>query len=62
MHRAGTVSYTHLKFVVKSVSKSVSHVTADLFLESEESASKSNGNVKYVMDDSPFNTMVIKMQ
>jgi hypothetical protein len=50
------------KFVVKSVSKSVSHVTADLFLESEESASKSNGNVKYVMDDSPFNTMVIKMQ
>ena len=50
------------RFVVKSVSKSVNHLTADLFLEPEENTAKSNANVKYIMDDSPFNTMVIKMQ
>lgn len=50
------------RFVVKNFSKSVTHVTADLFLEPEESASKTKANVKYVMDDSPFDTMVIKMQ
>lgn len=50
------------RFVVKSVSKATSHLTADLFLEPEDSNAKSNANIKYVMDDSPFNTMVIKMQ
>ena len=50
------------RFVVKSVSKSVNNVTADLFLEPEEGQAKSNAKIKYVMDDSPFNTMVIKMQ
>jgi len=50
------------KFVVKGVRKSVNHVSADLFLEPEETANKSNANVKFVMDDSPFNTTVIKLQ
>jgi len=50
------------KFVVKSVKKSVTHLTADLFLEPEESEGKSSGTVQYKMDDSPFNTTVIKMQ
>lgn len=50
------------KFVVKNVRKSVNHVSADLFLEPEETATKSNANVKFIMDDSPFNTTVIKMQ
>ena len=50
------------RFVVKGVKKSVTNVSADLFLEPDETASKSNANIKYVMDDSPFNTLVIKMQ
>jgi hypothetical protein len=50
------------RFVVKSVKKSISHVTADLFLEPEEAAGKSSGTVLYKLDDSPFNTTVIKMQ
>ena len=50
------------RFVVKGVKKSVSNVTADLFLEPDDNAAKSNANVKFTSDDSPFNTMVIKMQ
>ena len=50
------------KFVVKGVKKSVNHVTADLFLEPEETLAKSNANVKFVMDDSPFNVTVIKLK
>ena len=50
------------RFVVKNVRKSVSNVTADLFLEPEDNTAKSNANVKFTSDDSPFNTMVIKMQ
>ncbi len=50
------------RFVVKSVSKSISNLTADLFLEPEESDNKSSGTVQFKMDDSPFNTTVIKMQ
>jgi hypothetical protein len=49
------------RFVVKSVKKSVTHLTADLFLEPEETAAKSNASIKFT-DDSPFNTTVIKMQ
>jgi hypothetical protein len=50
------------KFVVKSVDKTVSHLDADLFLQPDGSEAKSNANIKYIMDNSPFNTMVIKMQ
>jgi len=49
------------RFVVKSVKKSVTHLTADLFLEPEETATKSNASIRFT-DDSPFNTTVIKMQ
>jgi hypothetical protein len=49
------------KFVVKGVKKSANHVNADLFLEPEETAAKSNANIKFV-DDSPYNVTVIKLQ
>jgi len=50
------------RFVVKSVKKSITHLTADLFLEPEDVEGKSSGVVQYKLDDSPFNTTVIKMQ
>jgi hypothetical protein len=49
------------RFAIKNIDKSVTHVDADLSLQPDGSDSKSNAKVKYVMDDSPFNTMVIKM-
>jgi hypothetical protein len=50
------------KFVVKGVRKTASHVNADLFLEPEETANKSNGTVKFFDDNTPGNTTVIKLQ
>jgi len=50
------------RFVVKSISKATEHLTVDLFLEPEDAAAKSGGTVRYTLDDSPFNTTVIKMQ
>lgn len=50
------------RYVVKSLDKKAKQMTADIFLEPTSSDEKSNAKIKYVMNDSPFNTMVIKMQ
>lgn len=50
------------RFVIKSVDKNQTYLDADIFLQPIESDEKSNANIKYIMSDDPFNTMVIKMQ
>lgn len=50
------------RYVVKSVDKSINFVDADIFLEPVETAEKSNANIKYQLNDDPFNPLVIKMQ
>lgn len=50
------------RYVIKSVDKSQTYLDADIFLQPTESEAKSNANIKYIMNDDPFNTMVIKMQ
>lgn len=50
------------KYVVKNVDKNVNYLDADIYLQPLNSEEKSQANVKYVMNEDPFNTMVIKMQ
>lgn len=50
------------RYVIKSVDKNQTYVDADIFLQPMESDESSSANVKYIMNDDPFNTMVIKMQ
>lgn len=50
------------RYVIKSIDKVQTYVDADIFLQLMESEEKSNANIKYQMNDDPFNTMVIKMQ
>jgi len=50
------------RYVIKSVDKTQTYLDADIFLQPVDSDEKSNANVKYIMNDDPFNTMVIKMQ
>ncbi|MCX6198501.1 MAG: hypothetical protein NTY88_04650 [Bacteroidetes bacterium] len=50
------------RYVVKNIDKQATYLDADIFLQPMESDEKSNANIKYIMGDDPFNTMVIKMQ
>ena len=50
------------RYVIKSIDKNATYVDADIFLQPMVSDEKSNATVKYLMNDDPFNTMVIKMQ
>ena len=50
------------RYVIKSVDKTQTYVDANILLQPVDSDEKSNANVKYIMNDDPFNTMVIKMQ
>lgn len=50
------------RYVIKNVDKAQTFVDADIFLQPLDSDEKSNANVKYILRDDPFNTMVIKMQ
>lgn len=50
------------RYVIKSVDKNQTYVDADIFLQPMDSDEKSNASIKYLMNDDPFNTMVIKMQ
>ncbi len=50
------------RFVIKSLDRKATQMTADIFLEPTDSDEKSDAKIHYVMNDSPFNTMVIKMQ
>lgn len=50
------------RYVIKSVDKNQTYVDADIYLQPVESDETSTGNVNYIMNDDPFNTMVIKMQ
>ena len=48
--------------MVKNIDKNATYLDADIFLQPMESDEKSNASIKYIMNDDPFNTMVIKMQ
>ena len=50
------------RYVIKKINKSSSYVDADIYLQPLDSNEKSAAQVKYIMNDDPFNTMVIKMQ
>ena len=50
------------RYVIKSVDKNQTYIDADIYLQPMESDETSTGNVKYILNDDPFNTMVIKMQ
>ncbi len=50
------------RFTIKGIDKAQTYIDADIFLQPMESEEKSNANVKYQMNNDPFNTMVIKMQ
>ncbi len=50
------------RYVVKNIDKNATYLDADIFLQPMESDEKSNASIKYIMNDDPFNTMVIKMQ
>lgn len=50
------------RYVIKSFDKKETYVDADIFLQPMDSEEKSSADVKYIMSDDPFSTMVIKMQ
>jgi hypothetical protein len=50
------------RYVIKSLDRKATKMSADIFLEPTGSDEKSDAKIKYVMSDSPFNTTVIKMQ
>ena len=50
------------RYALKNIDKTQTYLDADIFLQPMESDEKSNANIKYIMNDDPFNTMVIKMQ
>jgi hypothetical protein len=50
------------RYAIKNIDKLQTYLDADIFLQPMESDEKSNANVKYIMNEDPFNTMVIKMQ
>ncbi len=47
---------------LNKVDKSVNYLDADIYLQPTKADEKSEGQVKYIMNEDPFNTMVIKMQ
>ncbi len=50
------------RFTIKNVDKGQTYVDADIYLQPMESSEPSEADVKYKLNDDPFNTMVIKMQ
>lgn len=50
------------RFIFKNISKQETYVEADIILSPVEEVEKSNVQVKYKMNDDPFNPLVIKMQ
>ena len=50
------------RYVIKSFDKKETYVDADIFLQPMDSEEKSSADVKYIMNDNPFSTLVIKMQ
>jgi len=50
------------RYTVKNIDKTKTYVDIDVYLQPMDSEEKSNGNITYKMDDSPFNPLVIQMQ
>lgn len=50
------------RYVIKNIDKAQTYLDADIYLQPAESDEKSIADIKYIMSDDPFNTMVIKMQ
>lgn len=48
------------KFIAKSIRTSSPMVGLDLYLKTDESRNTSTATMKYVLNDDPFNTLVIK--
>jgi hypothetical protein len=50
------------KYVIKTIDKTATFVDANIFLQPLESDEKSNATVKYILNEDPFNPLVIKLQ
>lgn len=50
------------RYVAKSLDKSSTYVDIDVYMQPMDSEEKSDAEVTYQMNDSPFNPLVIKMQ
>jgi len=50
------------RYVIKSFDKKETYVDADIFLQPVDSDEKSSADVKYIMNDNPFSSLVIQMQ
>ncbi|MBS1612119.1 MAG: hypothetical protein JST49_04810 [Bacteroidetes bacterium] len=50
------------RYVAKAIDKESTYVDIDVFMQPLESEEKSEAEVTYQMNDSPFNPLVIKMQ
>ena len=50
------------RYVIKSFDKKETYVDADIFLQPMDSEEKSSADVKYIMNDNPFSSLVIQMQ
>lgn len=50
------------RYAIKNFDKTQTYVDADIFLQPIDSDEKSSADVKYIMNDDPFGSMVIKMQ
>lgn len=50
------------KYVIKTIDKTASFVDANIFLQPLESDEKSNATVKYILNEDPFNPLVIQLQ
>lgn len=50
------------RYMLKNLDKNANYVDVDVYLEPVNSDDSESGHVTYVMDDSPFNPLVIKMQ
>lgn len=50
------------RYIAKNIDKTKTYVDIDVYMYPLESEEKSEGEVTYQMNDSPFNPLVIKMQ
>src|SRR5688572_22412554 len=50
------------RYAIKNIDKQKTFIDADIFLQPVDADEKSKADIKYIMRDDPFNTMVIKMQ
>ena len=50
------------KFTARRINKNARQVNVDVYLKPIESSESSAADIRYIMSDDPFNTLVIRMQ